>query len=84
MNLIKINTVSDQLCLFMLQYSYTEKMIANEIDISPQTVSSRLRTNEWLRDEIRLLKRLFRRFKLDLIINVQQKIKINWNESKIN
>ena len=79
MTQIKINTVSDQVWLFMLQYSYTEKMIANQLNISPKTVSTRLHTNEWLRDEMRLLKRLFKRFKLDLIINVSQKIKINWN-----
>lgn len=78
MHLIQINTVSDQLTLFMLQFSYNELMIAKELDISPQTVSSRLYTNQWLFDEIRAIRRLFKRYNLDLFVNVKQKVKINW------
>lgn len=78
MNLIQINTVSDQLTLFMLKFSYNEKMIAKELDISPQTVSARLHTNDWRRDEISAIIRLFKRYRLDLFVNVKHKVKINW------
>lgn len=78
MNLIQINAVSDQLWLFMLQFSYNEKMIAKELDISPQRVSVRIYSNDWRRDEISAIRRLFKRYDLDLFVNVKQKVKINW------
>jgi len=60
---IQINTISDQLILFMHQYALDEKYIAERIKLSPQALSRRIKMNSWRFWEIESLKRLFSEYK---------------------
>lgn len=61
MKLLKIQCISDQVVLFMRQYGYNQKMMSKELDIAAYTFSRRIITDEWLFDEIRALKRIFKK-----------------------
>jgi len=63
---LQIKTISDQVVLFKHQKGYNDLMIADKLQISPQTVSKRIDMNDWRFDEIRGLKSLFRIYGLTL------------------
>lgn len=73
---LTIESVSDQVILFMYKYAYDEKYIAVELEMSPQTVSQRIKLNDWRNDEKRALRRLFRKFGVVLIGAAKKKIGI--------
>lgn len=68
MKKLTINTISDQVILFMHQKAFSEKYLSKELDISPDTASRRIKFNDWRFDEIRAIKRIFKRYDLSLVV----------------
>jgi predicted transcriptional regulator len=68
MKQITINTISDQVVLFLHQNAYSEKDLSKELNISPQTISNRIKMNNFRFDETRAIKSLFNRYNLKLIV----------------
>ena len=60
MKQIKINNFTDIVILFMYQDGWTENDLANKLDISPQTISNRIKYKDWRFDELRILKKLIK------------------------
>jgi len=60
--------VSHRVAIFLIEYKeyYNKKELAKKLDISPQTLSRRIYSNDWLFDELRALKRLFKQYGLTL------------------
>ena len=81
MKILKIETISDQVKLFMHKQGYNEILLANELDVFPQELSRRIDADDWNFDLKRGLKRIFATRGYELVGNVKQKVKINWNES---
>jgi len=76
------NTIARQVWMFMFDYSYNETMIAGELDCSPQTVSRGISLNCFTFDQIRALKRLFKKYDEELVGEVKQKVDIVWIKEK--
>lgn len=76
---LQINCISDQVVLFMRQQGYNEILLAKELDVSPQTVSRLIYTNDWHIDQIRALKRIFASRGIKLVGEVKYEVKIRRN-----
>lgn len=76
---LQINTISDQVVLFMRQKCYNEILLAKELDVSPQTISRLIHTDDWHIDQIRALKRIFASRGVKLVGEVKQEVKIKRN-----
>lgn len=69
-------TISDQLGLFLIKYHHyqNEQTIAKELQISNQELSRLKYSNDWHIDQIRALKRLFKKYDVELVGDVKRKV----------
>jgi transcriptional antiterminator len=79
---IEINNTSDQVVLFLRKKHelYDANSLAYALQISPQTLSRRIYTNQWKLEEIRALKRIFAKCGFELVGEVKSKVSINLNK----
>lgn len=65
---LRIETISDQVSLFMQQFAYTEEYLAERMKISPQVFSDRKKMSNWRFWEIESLKKIFKERGIILIV----------------